>query len=72
MQNMEEAIRERAYQLWVDSGFEHGNADVHWLAAQREVLSASLGEIGRVIASDVAQAPAKLKKVRAPRKKRAA
>jgi Protein of unknown function (DUF2934) len=72
MQDMEQAIRERAYQLWVDSGFEHGNAGAHWLAAQREILSASLGEIGRVIASDTVEASAKPKKTRAPRKKRAA
>ena len=72
MQNMEEAIRERAYQLWVDSGFEHGNADAHWLAAQREILSASLGAMGRVAGSDTALALPKPKKARAPRKQRAA
>ena len=49
MQDLEQAIRERAYQLWVESGFEDGNADANWLVAQREVLSASLGEFGRVV-----------------------
>jgi len=48
MNSIEQTIRERAYQLWVESGFEHGHAETHWLAAQREVLSASFSEIGRV------------------------
>jgi Protein of unknown function (DUF2934) len=48
MQDLEQAIRERAYHLWVEGGCEDGNADAHWLVAQREILSASLGEIGRV------------------------
>jgi hypothetical protein len=42
MQDVEQAIRERAYQLWMESGCEDGSADAHWLAAQREILSASL------------------------------
>ena len=44
----EQAIRERAYQLWIESGCQDGEADAHWLAAQREVISVSLGELGRV------------------------
>ena len=49
MQNLEQRIRERAYELWLDGGCHHGNAEVHWLAAQRQVLSEALGAIGRVI-----------------------
>jgi Protein of unknown function (DUF2934) len=64
MQDMEQAIRERAYQLWVESGFEHGNADLHWLSAQHDIMSASL--------ASVAEKAAKPKKAKAPRKKRAA
>ena len=71
MKHMEEAIRERAYQLWVESGFEQGNADAHWLAAQRDILSASLGELGRVKSSQPEKIE-KPKKARAPKKKRAA
>ena len=41
MQDLEQAIRERAYHLWIESGHEDGNADAHWLVAQREILSAS-------------------------------
>ena len=72
MLDVEQAIRERAYQLWIESGRDDGKADAHWLAAQREVLSASLGEMGRVAASDVAETVAKSKKAKAPRKRRAA
>ena len=46
MQKVEQAIRERAYQLWVEGGHQDGHADAHWLAAQREILSASLGDLG--------------------------
>jgi hypothetical protein len=35
---LEYAIRERAYQLWTESGCEHGKADTHWLEPQREIL----------------------------------
>jgi hypothetical protein len=31
-------IRERAYQLWVSSGYCNGQADQHWLIAEREVF----------------------------------
>ncbi|MFL6798481.1 MAG: DUF2934 domain-containing protein [Xanthobacteraceae bacterium] len=40
--DMETRIRERAYQLWQASGCEQGPADRYWLAAEREVLSASV------------------------------
>jgi hypothetical protein len=45
MQDMEQAIRERAYHLWIADGRPDGSADHHWLAAQREVLAASLGDL---------------------------
>jgi hypothetical protein len=48
MEDMEQAIREHAYHLWVADGCHDGSADKHWLAAQRQVLAASLGDIGRV------------------------
>jgi hypothetical protein len=68
MQDLEQTIRERAYHLWVESGCGDGNADGHWLVAQREILSASLGEKARVTVGE----PAKPKKARPPRKRRAA
>jgi len=48
MQDLEQAIRERAYHLWVADGYRDGNADAHWLAAQRELLASSLESVGRV------------------------
>lgn len=38
-QNLENRIRERAYQLWEASGYQEGAADQHWIAAEREVLA---------------------------------
>lgn len=73
MSDMEEIIRERAYALWIENGCQDGHADAHWLAAQREILAASLGDIGHVNAE---AKPARTKpassKPKAPRKKRAA
>ena len=46
--NLEQAIRERAYFMWLDGGRMNGNADAHWLAAEveqaaeAEVLAASM------------------------------
>jgi len=48
MQDLEQSIRERAYQLWIAGGCQDGHAEAHWLAAQREILSASFNAIGRV------------------------
>ena len=56
MQDIEQAIREHAYHLWVSDGRRDGNAEKYWLAAQRDVLAASLGDIGRVKTS-AAQRP---------------
>jgi hypothetical protein len=39
---MDEAIRERAYHLWIADGQPDGNAGVYWLSAQREILTTSL------------------------------
>jgi hypothetical protein len=34
----EQAIRTRAYQLWQKAGEPHGNMDVFWYQAERELL----------------------------------
>jgi DUF2934 family protein len=44
MHDLEKAIRERAYHLWLEGGCQHGHADAHWLIAQRDILSACLSE----------------------------
>ena len=41
MEDLEQAIRERAYHLWMEQGCQDGKAEAHWLAAQREVLASS-------------------------------
>jgi len=42
MPNLEETIRERAYDLWVADGQPEGQADIYWLKAQREILTTSV------------------------------
>jgi Protein of unknown function (DUF2934) len=39
-QNLENRIRERAYEIWTAHGCVHDQADRHWLAAEREILAA--------------------------------
>jgi hypothetical protein len=36
--SLEDRIRERAYHLWNAGGQIHGQAEQHWLTAEREVL----------------------------------
>ena len=35
----EAAIRARAYQLWVESGYAEGYHELHWRQAEREVAA---------------------------------
>jgi hypothetical protein len=66
MQDLEHTIRERAYHLWVADGCNDGNADQHWLVAQREVLAASLGAVAHVtVEPETAAKPAKKTKAKA-------
>ena len=69
MQDLEQAIRERAYGLWIESGCPNGNAEEHLLAAQREVLSASVGTFARVSATEPNAAKKTAKQRRAKSKK---
>ena len=71
MQNVEQLIRDRAYQLWLESGCRDGHADAHWLEAQRQILSAAVSEAGQV-AKPVTKKPSKPKSAPAPRKKKRA
>ena len=68
MQDMEQAIRERAYHMWNEAGQPEGNADAFWLGAQRELLAQSLEQIATVKPS----APKKGSKKTPPRKRKAA
>lgn len=71
VQDLEQATRERAYRLWIESGREDGNADAHWLVAQRQILTASFGEMARGTVGEPGK-PAKPKEPKAPRKRRVA
>ena len=59
MQNLEEAIRERAYHLWVADGRPDGKADAYWLIAQREILTVSLDSPASEPAESAVMKPAK-------------
>ena len=39
IENMEDEVRQRAYELWEESGREDGRAQDHWLQAEAEVLA---------------------------------
>jgi hypothetical protein len=65
---MEQAIRERAYHMWVNTGRPDGNSDAFWLTAQREVLAASLSRIANVKATT----PKKVAKPKVAARKRKA
>ena len=74
MSNLEEAIRERAYHLWIADGQPDGKADIYWLNAQREVLTTSVegptsAAVAAPSAAPVAEKPAK--KARIPRFRKA-
>jgi hypothetical protein len=38
---LEMRIRQRAYEIWNESGRRDGEAQLHWLAAEHELLSAT-------------------------------
>ncbi|MFC0239744.1 DUF2934 domain-containing protein [Rhodopseudomonas telluris] len=59
MQDMEQAIRERAYHLWTEAGRPDGNPDAFWLSAQRELLAQSLEQIATVKPSEPKKAAKK-------------
>ena len=70
MSNLEEAIRERAYQLWIADGQPEGRAEIHWLNAQREILTKSV-ESSADTAAAVEQAATKPAKKARSRKSKA-
>jgi hypothetical protein len=75
MQNLDEAIRERAYHLWIADGRPDGKADAYWLDAQREILTVSFhGRVDETAfpadtdSASVAAKPAKKAKAAGSRK----
>jgi hypothetical protein len=69
MPNLDEAIRERAYHLWLNDGRPEGQADIYWLNAQRDLLTASVEAIAP--AKAVAAKPAKKPRLPSFRKSKA-
>ena len=65
MPNLEEAIRERAYHLWIADGQPEGKADIYWLNAQHEILTISVESSASITAAadTVATKPTKRAKV---------
>ena len=51
MPNLEEAIRERAYHLWIADGRPEGKAEIYWLNAQHEILSTSVESLAGTAAT---------------------
>jgi tRNA A37 N6-isopentenylltransferase MiaA len=72
MQNLEEAIRERAYHLWAADGRPDGNAEAYWLSAQREILATSLDNSVTQVAESGVTEPVKKAKARSGKSKRRA
>jgi Protein of unknown function (DUF2934) len=65
MPNLEEAIRERAYHLWIADGQPEGKADIYWLNAQHEILTTPVESLASTdaAAGTVATKPTKKAKV---------
>ena len=60
--SLEKRIRERAYEIWIACGYVHGQADQHWLAAEREILATSKAALARQSAPQkVRRSPARSK-----------
>ena len=41
---LEDRIRERAYEIWTSAGWPDGDAEQHWLVAERELLAKAMAE----------------------------
>ncbi len=68
MESLQEAIRERAYQLWIADGRPEGNPDNYWLNAQREMLTHSADRAVTNHSAEVAMKPSKTANVARPKK----
>jgi Protein of unknown function (DUF2934) len=64
MPNLEEAIRERAYHLWIADGQPEGKADIYWLNAQHEILATSLESLASTAAAADARVARPAKRAR--------
>jgi hypothetical protein len=70
MEHLEDAIRVRAYHLWIDDGRPDGNPETYWLSAQHEVLMHSVDRAVAEPPAPVTTKPDKKAKAARPRKTR--
>jgi hypothetical protein len=64
--SLKKRISERAYEIWAAHGRLDGQADQHWLAAEREILAVSAATLPRKPAPQKKKSAAQRKKRRAP------
>ena len=72
--DLENQIRERAYQLWLAAGCEAGESEQHWLVAERELLAQKTSALPATDAAMPAavQSPRRAAKTPAKSRRRAA
>ena len=64
--SLKKRISERAYEIWAAHGRVDGQADQHWLAAEREILAVSAAALPRNAAPRTKKSATRRKKRRAP------
>jgi hypothetical protein len=64
--SLKKRISERAYEIWAAHGRVDGQADQHWLAAEREILAVSAATLPRNAAPQTKKSAPRRKKRRAP------
>ena len=64
--SLKKRISERAYEIWAAHGRVDGQADQHWLAAEREILAISAATLPRNAAPQTKKSTPRRKKRRAP------
>lgn len=64
--SLKKRISERAYEIWAAHGRVDGQADQHWLAAEREILAVSAAALPRNAAPQTKKSAHRRKKRRAP------
>jgi hypothetical protein len=63
--SLKKRISERAYEIWAAHGRVDGQADQHWLAAEREILAVSAAALPRNAAPQAKKSTPRRKKRRA-------
>jgi hypothetical protein len=72
MLEMEQKIRELAYQKWQEAGCPHCTPEAFWLAAQRDIIAVSLSQMAKVKVIADEATPRTTNAVKASKRRRAA